>query len=290
MTNLILGIDIGGTNIKSGVFELKSNKIIEKKYYKTPKKLKNFLNLLKKIIAYYKSIYPINKVGIGFPGNIDKSGEVIFCPHIPESIGYNLVSYLKKLKISLKIENDANLSAYAHLKFLEKNKSDLICLTIGTGIGGGVVIEKKILNSSRNIGVELGHIQVVDNGAQCSCGKKGCVEAYSSSSGMLKRYGDNKLKEFIDLYHLHKNGDNKATTIIQEGFYYLGIATGNFVNIFAPEVVYISGGISEKFNEFKNFFIDGVRKSILKFLYDKVEFKKSPLKDAGILGAVSLWI
>ncbi len=291
MTKFILGIDIGGTNIKGGIFDLKEDKIKEKKFIKTSKKLDEFLISLHNIISFFKEKYEFDRVGIGFPGNIDKNGRIVFSPHIPDSVGFNIVKYFKEMNLKLKIENDANLAALAHLKFLNNNNiSDLICLTLGTGIGGGVVLNKKMLNSSKGIGFELGHIQVNLNGAICSCGKKGCVEAYSSSSGMLNRFGDGNLKEFLDLYNLYKNGNQKAAKIIEEGFFYLGIAVGNLVNIFAPEIVYIAGGISEKFYEFYEFFINGVKKSILPHLFHEVDFKKSDLKDAGILGAIALWI
>ncbi len=290
MTNYILGIDIGGTNIKAGIFDLKENEIIEKKYLKTPKKLKDFLISLQNIISFFKEKYDFYRVGIGFPGNLDKNGIIIFSPHIPDSVGFNIVEYFREKKINLKVENDANLAALAHLKFSNSDISDLICLTLGTGIGGGVVLNKKMLNSSRGIGFELGHINVIPDGAVCSCGKRGCVEAYSSASGMLNRFGDKNLKEFLDLYNLHKYGNKKATKIIEEGFLYLGVAVGNLVNIFAPEIVYIAGGISEKFYEFYDFFMNGIKKAILPHFMQKVDIKKSELKDAGILGAISLWI
>ena len=291
MADFILGIDIGGTNIKVGIFSISKNRIIEKSYEKTENNLEKFLNTVSKIVNKFKKKYKIEKVGIGFPGNINEIGEIIFSPHVSDAIGFNIVNFFEReLNVSLKIDNDANLSALAHLKFSKEKISDLICLTLGTGIGGGVVLKKELLNSSRGIGFELGHITVLPDGEKCSCGKNGCMEAYSSASGMIKRYGDNNLKEFIELYNLYKNGDEKAKKIIDEGFFYLGIGTGSLVNIFAPEKVFFAGGISEVFYEFYDSFLNGVKKSCLKFLFEKVKFEKSNLKDSGILGAVSLWI
>ena len=291
MTDYILGIDIGGTNIKAGIFDLKNFKIIDKKHFKTENNLEKLLKIFSNIIKEFKKKYNFQKAGIGFPGNIDKSGKIIFSPNLKASLGFNIVEWFRdKLNISIKIDNDANVATLAHLKFSDNEFSDIICLTLGTGIGGGVVLNKKLLSSSRNIGFELGHINVKPDGELCSCGKKGCMEAYCSARGITKRYGNRKFKEFKDIYNLYKNGDKKAETIIKEGFFYLGIGTGNLINIFAPEIVYFAGGISEVFNEFFENFYKGIKSSTLDFLLDKVCFEKSNIKDAGILGAVSLWI
>ncbi len=291
MDKFILGIDIGGTFIKSGIFSCEKKEIIEKRNWATEKDLEKFKDSLLTIIDYFRRKYNFKKVGIGFPGNLNKKGEVIFSPHIPSSIGFNLIKFLhKNFNLEFRVENDANLHALSHFKFSDKEYSDLICITIGTGIGGGVVLNGELLNSSRGIGFELGHINVEVKGEKCSCGKRGCVEAYSSSSGMLNRYGDKKLKEFKNLYNIAKNGDKRALKIIKEGFYYLGVCSGNLINIFSPQVIFYAGGISAIFYEFFDDFINGVKETCLEFLFKLVEFRKSNLSDSGILGAVSLWI
>ncbi len=291
MDNYILGIDIGGTNLKTGIFSIKKKKILEKKTVKTEKKLKYFTMQLKDIVFFYNNKYKIKGIGIGFPGNISPQGEILFSPHIPDSVGFNIKNFFKKdLKTNIKIENDANLFALAHYKFSKEKINDLICLTIGTGIGGGAVINGKLFQNSRGIGTEFGHICVVPNGEPCSCGKNGCLEAYSSSSGMIKRYKDKSIKEFIDLFNLAKNGDKKALKIIKEGFYYLGVGCGSLVNIFAPEIIFFAGGVASVFENFYNDFYNGFEKNILNFLKNKVKFKKSFIEDGGILGAIALWI
>ena len=291
MTDYILGIDIGGTFIKAGIFSISENKLIEKKVIPTEKKLDRFLNSLTNLIKSFSNKFLIKKCGIGFPGNISPDGVILFSPHIPNSVGFNFSEFLHEcFEIEFRIDNDANLSALAHFVFGREKVKDLICLTLGTGIGGGAIVNGKLFSSAKGLGAEFGHICVVPDGDFCSCGKRGCMEAYSSSSGMINRYGDKFLTEFKELYKLLKNGDKRAKKVIEEGFYFLGIGVGSLINIFAPEVVYFAGGVSNVFNEFREFFIKGVNKTSLKFLYERVKFLKSELDDAGILGAVALWI
>ena len=291
MNNYILGIDIGGTSIKAGLFSKNENRIIKKETIPTEKSLNNFLNSIKSIIQFFSEKFPISKCGIGFPGNISSEGIILFSPHIPESIGFNFLDYLcNNFKMEIKIDNDANLSALAHFVFGKEKVKDLICLTLGTGIGGGAIVNGKLFSSASGLGAEFGHICIVPDGALCSCGKRGCMESYSSSSGMINRYGKKSLTEFKELYNLSKNGDKKAKEIIEKGFYYLGLGVGSLINIFAPQVVYFAGGVSNVFNEFRNFFMLGVRKTALKFLLEKTKFLKSDIEDPGILGAVALWI
>jgi glucokinase len=285
---MILSFDIGATNIKTGIFEHVNEEFLHEKNYKTEDNFESFILQIKDIITYYLLNFEFNKIGIGFPGNINKMGEIVFSPNLPFLKHKNIYSiFAVKENLEIRFENDANCAAIGALIFYKKY-SDLITITLGTGVGGGIILNKRILKNSRDLGFEIGHTTVVANGTQCSCGKKGCMEAYSSSTGMIKRYNKN-LKEFIELYRLYKSNDKEAKGIIEEGFYYLGVGISNLINIFAPEAVVITGGISNIFNEFKDYFFKGIKENTLDFLLNKTNFEIYKKNNLGLLGAAGLF-
>jgi len=285
---MILAIDIGATFIKTGLFNTYQKKFIDYKIFSTPKTTKSFFKILNKIIIDFKNSSIFNKIGIGFPGNIDINGNILFSPNLKFLENKNFLEKLPNNFI-IKIENDANCAAIGEFKFGGFNvKNDLLCITIGTGIGGGIIINKKLFQNSRKIGMELGHTIVIENGEKCSCGKFGCLEAYSSASGMLKRFKHKNIKTFEQLLKQSIH-DKNAKKILEEGFYYLGCGVSNFINIFSPEIIILSGGVAKAFKFYKKEFIRGIKKHTIKFLQNKVIIKQSKIKQSGLYGAAGLF-
>ena len=278
----ILCFDIGGTNFRYGIWDVVGENFIDVKTESTPKNVDAFFGKINQVIKSSK----ISKVGIGFPGNISKFGEVLFSPNLPFLANLNLFDFLYK-NIDLKVENDANCAVLAAYKEYKSYK-DIVSVTIGTGIGGSVMLNGKLLKNSRNIGFELGHVVVREDGVKCGCGKNGCVEAYSSSTGMIKRFGKN-VKNFKELFEEAKIGNDIAGKIIEEGFYYLGIFTAILDNIFAPELFVFSGGVSKVMEIYLEHFYKGFYKNVLDFIGEKVIIKINTDENFGLLGVAQLF-
>ena len=283
----ILCFDIGGTNIRYGLFDVENGYFKDFTIVSTERDKGKFFSDIRNIIKDEKCV----NVSIAFPGNVDSNGKILFAPNLPFLTGENFFEQINMDNLNIKIENDANCAALGALKiFPEYN--DVVTLTIGTGIGGGLIINKKLVKNSRSIGLEFGHVVVKTGGERCGCGNLGCLEAYSSSAGMVNRYNklsDNEIMEFKELYHCYNEDDKTAEKVIMEGFFYLGVACSIFMNLFSPELFLFTGGISNVFNEFRSNFIKGFYLQTIKFLCDKTEFKVYNKKNLGVIGAASLF-
>jgi glucokinase len=288
---MILTFDIGATSVKTGIFDKNSNCFLNEKTYKTEHDTKNFKNLINKIVEDYLNDFNFKKIGIGFPGNITDNGEIIFSPNLPFLKHENIIKLINNNSFSIKYENDANCAALGSLHVF--NKNDIVTLTLGTGIGGGIIIKKQLLNNFTNTGFEFGHITVKENGAICSCGKAGCMEAYSSAAGMISLFRKNsekKVKNFKELFELYSNGNVEAKKIIEQGFHYLGVGASIIANIFAPEILVFTGGITNKFKIFKNSFSESFNKYTLPFLRNKIKIEIYTKNNLGLIGAAALFL
>jgi glucokinase len=289
---MILTFDIGATSVKTGIFDKNSNCFLNEKTYKTEHDTKNSKNLINKIVEDYLNDFNFKKIGIGFPGNIADNGEIIFSPNLPFLKHENIIKLINNYSsFSIKYENDANCAALG-AKNLFPEFYDIVALTLGTGIGGGVILNGNLLKNRRSIGFELGHITVEKQGEKCSCGNFGCVEAYSSATGMLKRFNriyNENLSSFEKLYKLTEKGDKRAEIIIREGFSFLGRACSVFANIFAPEIIFITGGIANIFKNFRNSFIHEFNINTVSFLKDNINFEIYVENNAGLIGAAHLF-
>ncbi len=288
---MILSLDIGATAIKTGIFDDKNQTFCKEKIFLTEHNKSRFKYLINNILEEYSQNYEFKKIGIGFPGNLRKNGEIIFSPNLPFLCNENIFNIFNTGQFSIKFENDANCAAIGALIVYKKN--DIITLTIGTGIGGGVILKKQLLSNFSNIGFEFGHITVKENGEPCNCGKKGCLESYSSATGMLSIFKKNTGKDlynFKELYDLFLNKDKVALNIIKQGFQYLGLGASIITNIFAPELIVLTGGVATCFHNFKNFFYDFFNKYTLDFLRHKTEISVYTKNNLGLVGAAGLFL
>jgi glucokinase len=273
-----IGIDVGGSSIKAGIVD-KKGKIIKKivlpaEAEKGRKAVVN--NIIKALKILLKENKRIFSICFGVPGIIDKNGHVSYSPNLPLSnfsLGRELKSSIKK---KLFFANDADCFALAQLNFGNaKGKNTAICLTLGTGIGSGIIINKKLFTSRG--APELGHTTIkFDSSSKC-CGNNGCLESFIGRKSFSE--------EPLEVYKKALKGNKSAIKKFEEYGKYLGIALSNFINIFNPEIIILGGEVSNAFSLFKKSMQAEIKK---RALFKNTKIVKNNIRDAGIIGAASL--
>ncbi|MCB4204220.1 ROK family protein [Deferribacterales bacterium Es71-Z0220] len=240
--NKILVFDIGGTNIKCGLFDGNGNLISSDKVY-TPKNYEGLVGLVKDRCVEYN----VNYVSLGVPGTVSyKEGIVKYAPNLKYIVGKNIIDDLKMVNIFSTIENDANMAALGEYFVSDYKIKNLALVTLGTGVGGGLILDGKILRSELSV-FEIGHMTIETDGYLCGCGKKGCFEAYCSKTGLEKIYfelSENRVS-IGEILQLVERKNNLAILAVNIFAKYLGVGLSNIANIFSPEVIIIGGGLSE---------------------------------------------
>jgi len=314
-----IGVDLGGTNISSAIMNrqgeiassLKIRTLAEKGKEAT---IKRIIKTIYNNIAH-SVITPddIIGIGIGAPGPLDiKRGIINFAPNLP---GWRDVSLQKILEdefnMKIVLENDANAAAWGERCFgAGQGINNLVCFTLGTGIGGGIIIEGKIYHGNNCGAGELGHMTVNKDGPRCNCGNYGCLEAYSSATGVKNRiidrikkgiksefltFDNDKLFESLRLksiFQAARKGDILTSDIVEDAISYLGIAIANIANILNPEMVVLVGGITNEGDKLLIPLIKEVKKRAFYSNYKSLKIVIGKLAgNAGVLGAAALpWI
>ena len=292
-----IGIDLGGSHIAIGVVDEK-NYIVEKAekrlLSKDKKDIKTSIeNYIIKNVKDFTEKYKIKEIGIAVPGTI-KGTAIIKSVNLGVK-NYNLVDNLKKeIDLPIKIRNDAKCAAIAENKIgALKDYNRSIFLTLGTGIGGAVIINNELLDTGELSGCEFGHMVIQKDGLKCNCGKNGCFEKYASmktlKNNLREALGvDEKTRGQELLDYLRKNPDDeKINSIIKEYIEYLSIGISNLINIFEPEAVSIGGS----FVYFSDVLLEKLKNNIQKnnLLFnsrDELIIVPAALgNDAGIIGA-----
>lgn len=311
----IIGIDLGGMSAKGGLFSESGELIIEEKvdtcsedgFDGTLQKLANLSKtLVKKADANYTDVLSI---GVGSPGVVDsKAGKVLRW----SNYDWNNVPFAGKLSEltgkKVRVANDANVAALGEAKFgATAQYQSSILLTIGTGIGGGIVFDGKLIEGYRCAGAELGHITIREGGLPCACGRCGCYEKYASTTALIKQTRHAMVDNLGSLmwelsegkienvngrtaFAAARQGDETAKRVLEQFVGYLSEGIADFVNILRPEVIVIGGGIS---NEGEMLF-EPLRKAVDERTYIAMDIV--PLKivgaklgnRAGIYGAYSI--
>ncbi len=292
-----IGIDLGGSHIAIGVIDDKGyivEKIEKRLLSKDKKNIKETIeNYIIKNTNELMSKYKIKEIGIAVPGTI-KDGIILKSVNLGVS-NYNIIDNLKKeINLPIKIRNDAKCAAIAENKIgALKDYSRSIFLTLGTGIGGAVIINNKLLDTGELPGCEFGHVIIQKDGLKCNCGKNGCFEKYASMKALKTNLRhvlgvDEKTRgqELLDI--IRKNPDNEELNkVIDEYIEYLSIGLSNLINIFEPEAI----GIGGSFVYFSDVLLDKLIKNIIKkqYLFNKREkliiIPAALGNDAGIIGA-----
>ncbi len=310
-----IGIDLGGTNIKVGVVDENYN-IIGKSNIKTnlPRPGEEIAESIVEGVkqaceAAGIALSDVNSVGIGTPGVANRVTGVVLHSN---NLGFNNFPLGKilsdKLGTHVYVENDANAAAFGEVvNGAGKGYKNVVVITLGTGVGGGIIIDGKIYSGSNFAGAEIGHTVIEVDGAQCSCGRKGCFEAYSSATALInftkEAMQEDKSTKMWEIagsldnvdgktaFDGFRAGDKKATDVVNTYIGYLGCGLTNMINIFQPEILLIGGGICK---EGKN-----LTDPLLRYIADecycidpnsstKLDICKLG-NDAGIIGAASLY-
>jgi len=268
-----IGIDLGGSQIKYGIVST-SGKILTKGGRLTPLKkgrkgvIDSLVEIAGNLLKFArKNKIKIRGIGIGSPGCIDmNSGKVMgSSPNIPFWVGTNLKKIFRKFNLPVSADNDANLMALAEARFgAAKNCQSAVCLTIGSGIGGGIIINGEVYRGSNFSAGEIGHTSVNYLGEKCNCGRVDCMETYASANAMLRRTqklvrtdGKSVLSQLIrkngnrldvpTFFQAFRKKDRVAQKIVEETGETLSRGIANVVNILNPEVVVIGGGLVDEY-------------------------------------------
>lgn len=263
--NVYLGIDVGGTHIKLAVIDssdrVRARGMIDTEAGAGP------APAFDRIAAALPTLMPargrLAAVGIGCAGLIDtRRGYLYSSPNLPTWQNTSLVRIAqRRFGVYTTIENDANAAAYGEFKFGgRKRLTDLILITLGTGVGGGVVTSGRLLKGAADFAGEVGHMTVDPAGPRCGCGNRGCLEAYLGSRGlarttraMLKKRRGRILSAGGKLsperiMGAAREGDAVGKAVVKDAGMRLGIAVASLVNVFNPQVVALGGGVSASFD------------------------------------------
>lgn len=300
-----IGIDIGGTTIKGGLVD-QSGMIIKALSITTNLEqgydqiVCDLVDLIKELLG---KINKVAEIGIGVPGIVSENGEMILsCPNLYWENRPLKADLEKHLRLSVYLINDATAAALGEMLFgCGIGRKSIVVLTLGTGVGGGILINNQIITGAHGLASEIGHMFVGDNFYDCNCGKNGCLETFSSATALIK-YCQMKLKdndqsilndyENLDgaiIFKAAQNHDRLASQAVNRMCYYLGIAISNINDLLDPELFIIGGGLSAA----GSFLLEKIKKETGKQLtYPDIAKPQIVLatlgNEAGILGASQL--
>ncbi|HHU3851387.1 TPA: ROK family glucokinase [Streptococcus agalactiae] len=316
MSKKLLGIDLGGTTIKFGILTLEGE--VQEKWAIETNTLENGRHIVSDIVESLKhrlSLYGLTKddflgIGMGSPGAVDRTSKTVtgaFNLNWADTQEVDSVIE-KEVGIPFFIDNDANVAALGERWVgAGANNPDVVFVTLGTGVGGGVIADGNLIHGVAGAGGEIGHMIVdPENGFTCTCGNKGCLETVASATGVVRvarqlaeQYeGSSAIKAAIDngdtvtskdIFIAAEDGDKFANSVVERVSRYLGLAAANISNILNPDSVVIGGGVSAA----GEFLRSRVEKYFVTFAFPQVK-KSTKIKiaelgnDAGIIGAASL--
>ena len=254
-----IGLDLGGTSIKYGICA-SSGKIIRE--FHRPSQadkpietiLANIHDALREALQFAeRNQLTITTIGVGTPGSVDvqrgylRGNTPNFKYWRDVEIKFELE---KRLSLPVWVDNDANVMAYGETRFgAGKGFTNIVCVTLGTGIGGGVVIDNKLFRGSNFSGVEIGHMSINFDGPRCRCGGIGCWELYASATAMIQHYNRlaprRKTSSTLEIFEAFAQKDPVAITVVEQEIRMAAVGVVNLINIFNPQVIIIGGGVSE---------------------------------------------
>lgn len=311
-----LGIDLGGTNIAVGIVD-ENHKIVRKGSTPTlasrePEAIVQDMGALCLRLLKEEgiSVEEVAKIGIASPGSIDpEKGMIVYANNLPFR-NFPIADLLKKQVpvAHIYVENDANAAALGEAMGGAAMGADIaVMITLGTGVGGGVIINGKVFSGFNYAGAELGHVVIEYEGVPCSCGRKGCWEAYSSATALVRmtkekmlETKDTKMWEMVDgniekanariAFAAMKQGDKAGQEVVDKYIRYLACGISNMINIFQPNVLCIGGGVCNE----KDYLLKPLMELVEKDQYTSGLDKKTRVciaelgNDAGIVGAAAL--
>ncbi|MDD5020815.1 MAG: ROK family protein [Endomicrobiaceae bacterium] len=310
MAKFYLGVDLGGTQIKIAVVDDKAV-IMEEFVMDTDiqvKPIKIIKDIVSKIknMKYYKNV---KTIGIGIAGDVDSvKGVLRFSPNLPNWKNVQLKKEMEKLtNKKIFVDNDANTACVgAYWLDLEGKATNIVCVTLGTGVGGGMILNKKLYTGTSGTAGEIGHITVEPNGNKCNCGNKGCAETYigakylvkralhlmreHNSYNILKLAGNDKCKITPQILSLAASkGDEVAKIVWAEAGEKLAILLADIINFINPDHIVLCGGISKACNAFYKPVYKQIKQRAFKSAVDSCQIIVSKYTNKlGVAGAAML--
>ncbi len=307
-----IGIDLGGTNIAAGVVG-SDFEIVAKTSVPTarPRPCRDICAdmaaaALEAVKLAGLSIDDIESVGVGAPGVVNSAEGIIEYSCNLDFYNEPVAEYVsERLGKPVYLENDANAAAYGEfIAGSAKGTHNAVCITLGTGVGGGIIINDRIYSGFNFAGAEIGHTVIEVGGAECSCGRRGCFEAYSSATGLIRMtkeamdaHPESKMHEMMGdhisgrlAFNAMREGDAAAKEVVDKYIKYLAAGIANTINVFQPEVLCIGGGVC---NEGDALMVP-LREAVANEVYSKRSAKNTKLvraalgNEAGIIGAAFL--
>ncbi len=300
---LLIGIDIGGTNLRLGVLdnglviddvrfqasfsEICKNNTAEIAWHKI---LEVTANAIKVMLEKYPDV---SSIGIGFPGFIDpKTQKILQSPNLPGLLNADLSGDLSRMiNLPVLVENDALVAAYGEFRSLNCADRDIIYVGLGTGVGGGLILNGKPFGGQHGMAMEIGHMITVPDGRLCGCGNYGCMEQYASASGVSLSYQalTGKVIAADEIAILARAGDIDAMNAYETAGFNLAIAMANIIKVLDIRLVLIGGGMSQAWDLMSNMFQTTLSSALIPVLRGKIEVKLSSTGDqSGIIGAALL--
>lgn len=270
-----IAIDLGGTSVKFALIDgegkfLYSDKLPSRAEESADAVIEQLLKAVELVKTYTdKHNLPVRGVGIGTPGIIDTTNRIVLggADNIKGWENLPLADIMEKqTEFPVFLNNDANLMGLGETHYgAGKGCTHVVFLTVGTGIGGAIIINGELFNGFDNRGTELGHTPLFTDGEPCNCGSVGCLETYASTSALVRSFVKESKKAGINIpdeeangitiVKLYKEGDEIATKCLNDHCFYLGRGIAGFINVFSPQRVVIGGGLSEA----GEFYIDKIR-------------------------------
>ena len=312
MTKYIYGIDIGGTTVKMGLFDEKGDML--EKWEIVTRKENNGENILPDIVKSIKEknteksieTDDILGIGMGVPGPITEDGRVLKCANLGWGI-FSVADEMSKLTgvEKVKVGNDANVAALGEQwRGGGRGFDNIVMVTLGTGVGGGIIMDGKILTGENGAAGEIGHITVNPKETlTCGCGCKGCLEQYSSATGVIRMAKErleasdkpSELRKFAadeiggkEVFDAYKAGDELAAESVNEFAIYLGMGLGNVASVVDTQAFVIGGGLSKNGPVVIDIVKEQYKKNVM-FALKNTEFRLAELgNDAGMYGAVRM--
>jgi glucokinase len=312
MGRVLVGVDLGGTNVRIGIITSKGRVLKKEEYALDPSHggLKIVEGLVSNLEDFIQRRIGKNDqllgIGIGIAGAIDmKKGRIINSPNVQDLNGFGIREFIRKrISSPIAIENDANAFALGEGWVGAAKGSSYYCgITLGTGVGGGIVIDGEILHGSGGMASEVGHMVIDPEGPLCGCGGRGCLEVYASATGIkrmaleaiekgegggiVKRAGG-KVEEVTSekVFQAAQSGDEAAQKIFHEMGRFLGLGLVNLIHLFDPEKIVIGGKASRAWDSFIKTTMEVVMERAMEGSREKVKVVQAKCgDDAGILGA-----
>ena len=263
---LTVGVDIGGTKVLAGVVD-STGRVLARERRLTPgKSVTAVENTIVDLVEEFSAVYDIGAVGIGAAGFVDTArSTVLFSPHLAWRSEPLRDAVMVRLRLPVVVDNDANAAALAETRFgAARGHRQVLCITLGTGIGGALVLDGRVYRGANGMAGEFGHMQVVPDGRRCECGNRGCWEQYASGNALVREAREmiladspvaHGLRDLVEgdvgaltgplISQLAMQGDPTAVELIADVGTWLGTGLAGMTAAFDPSCIVVGGGVSE---------------------------------------------